>query len=370
MMKRLTIILVLTAVFVGFAHASPNYSEDFKLEIGEQAELGDYEFRFHEDDNGEGIFQTGIVQDNGGVLINRQLVGDEIQDAEGERTILDNNLNYTIEESYRGIEGRYLILEVNSSEDVFASADLTTDSPQRVLVDQGGAVSFNLELENTGVVNQTFQLSTRGEGVTPSFSYQGYNVSQVFIPSGESRSISAELQVAENTPVGLKDIEIVAENRSRTSDSVLLSVLEKEQQEPGEPRIDVTLTEQYSRTNPGESISIPVSVRNSGRVTLENVEFSVEGPDGWTTEVQPQELGTLEQYRSGRATVTIEPPADVSQGDYFIDVSASSDQVGLEEPQQIRVNITEKSGLRYAGIAIMVLSLAALIFVYRRFGRR
>jgi lipocalin len=140
MMKRLTIILVLTAVFVGFAQASPNYSEDFKLEIGEQAELGDYEFRFHEDDNGEGIFQTGIVQDNGGVLINRQLVGDEIQDAEGERTILDNNLNYTIEESYRGIEGRYLILEVNSSEDVFASADLTTDSPQRVLVDQGGAV--------------------------------------------------------------------------------------------------------------------------------------------------------------------------------------------------------------------------------------
>ncbi|MFQ3308074.1 MAG: putative membrane protein [Candidatus Nanohaloarchaea archaeon] len=370
MMKRLSLILVLAVFITGFAQASPNYSEDFKLEIGEQTKLGDYEFRFNEDNNGEGIFQTGIIQDNGGVIINKQLVGDEIKESEGKRINLDNNLNYTIKESYRGINGRYLILGVNSSKDVFASAELDADSPQRVLVDQGGTVDFSFELENTGVVNQTFQLSNTGTGISSSFNYQGYNVSQVFIPGGESRTISAELKVDKTTPVGLKNIEIVAKNRSTTSDSILLSVLEKERQERGEPRIDVSLTEQYSRTNPGESITVPVNVRNSGRVTLENVQVTVEGPDGWTTEVQPQELGTLDEYRSERATVTIQPPADVSQGDYFVDVSASSDQVGLDEPQQVRVNITEKSGLRYAGIAIMILSFAALIFVYRRFGRR
>lgn len=369
-MKRLTIILLLITVFVGFTQASSNYSEDFKLNIGEEANLEDYEFRFHENDNGEGIFQTGIIQDNGGVLITRQLVGEELREVEGNKIVLDNNLNYTIKEAYRGFKGHYLKLQVNSTEDVFASSDLTIDSPQRVLVDQGGTVSFNMQLENTGIVNQTFQLSSSGSGISTSFNYQNYNVSQVFIPSGETQIITAELHVDENTPTGLKNIEIIADNRSNASDTVLLSVLEKEQQQRGEPEIDVTVTERYIRTNPGKTVQIPVSIRNSGRITLTNVEFTVEGPDGWTAEIQPQKLGTLEQYRSGQSTVTIEPPEDVSQGDYFVDVSASSDQIGLDEPQQIRVNITEKSGLRYAGIIIMILSLVALILVYRRFGRR
>lgn len=370
MMKRLAVFLLLSVVFTGAVQASNGYSETFKLEIGEDIELGSYEMRYYEDDNGEGIFQTGVLKQNGGTLITNQLVGDEIRDSVGERHNLGEELSYSINESYRGVQGRYLMIEANSTEDVFASASLNSDNPQRVLVEQGGTINFNLELRNTGVVNQTFDLYNSGESITSSFTYQGYNVSQVYVPYGESRTINAELKVAENTSTGLKNIDIIAEDRSQASDSVLLSVLEKQTQQRGEPRIDVNINEQYARTNPGEELSVPITVRNSGRVPLDNVQVTVEGPDGWSTNLQPEDFGTLDQYRSGRSTAIIEVPAETSPGDYFIDVSASSDQIGLEEPEQIRVNITEKSGLRYVGIIIMILSLAALIFVYRRFGRR
>lgn len=370
MMKRLTAFLLLITVLTGTVQATGEYNETFKLDIGNDIELGSYELRYYESTDGDGVFQTGVIKENGGTLITEQLVGDEIKEAVESEQSLDNNLNYTISEAYRGIQGHYLLINAESTQDVFASAKLTSDNPQRVLVDQGGKVSFTVQLRNTGVVNQTFHLYNTGQGVSSSFTYQGYNVSQVYVPYGETRTLTAELDVAENTATGLKNIEIVAENRSRASDSVLLSVLEKKSQEKGEPRIDVDLREQYARANPDETLSVPVTVRNSGRVVLDDVSVSVEGPDGWTTEVLPAEFGSLDRYRSGRATLEIDVPADASPGDYFVDVSASSDQIGLEEPKQIRVNITEKSGLRYVGLVIMILSLSALIFVYRRFGRR
>lgn len=369
-MKRLAAFMLLITVLTGTVQATDGYSETFKLDVGSDIQLGSYELRYYSGSEGDGIFQTGVIKQNGGTLITEQLTGDEIEEAVGEKKVLDSDLNYTIAEAYRGVQGRYLMIQANSSKDVFASANLESDNPQRVLVDQGGTVSFTVQLENTGVVNQTFQLYNTGEGVSSSFNYQGYNVSQVYVPYGQTRTLNVELSVAENTPVGLTEVGIVAENRSKASDSVLLSVLEKETQERGEPSIDVNLREQYARANPDETLSVPVTVRNSGQIPLDNVEVTVEGPDGWSTEVVPSDFGSLDRYRSGRATLEVDVPADASPGDYFVDVSASSDQIGIEEPKQIRVNITEKSGLRYIGIVIMVLSLAALIFVYRRFGRR
>ncbi len=370
MKRRLAVFLVILTVFTGAAQPSQNYSQTFRLDAGSQIELGGYEFRFYEGDNNEGIFQTGVVKQNGGTLITKQLSGEEIENTTGETHQLDDNLSYRITEYSNSFEGEYIRIEAESTSDIFSEASLKADNPQRVLVDQGGSVSFGVKIENTGVVNQTFQLGNTGEGISSSFTYQGYNVSQVFVPYGESRNLNVELNVAENTSIGLREVEIVAENRSKATDNVLLSVLEKETQEKGEPRIDVSLREQYARTNPGEELSIPVTVRNSGRVTLENVEITVEGPDGWSTELTPKDLGSLQEYRSGRATLTVKPPTDAQQGDFFVDVSASSDQVGLDEPKQVRINISEKSGLRYIGVILMVISLLALILVYWRFGRR
>ncbi len=370
MIKRLAVFFVILTVFTGAVQASENYSQSFKLDAGNQIQLGGYEFRFYEGDNNKGIFQTGVVKQNGGTLITKQLIGEEIENTTGETYRLDENLSYSITEYSNSYRGEYIRIQAEADSDIFSDASLKADNPQRVLVDQGGSVSFGVEIENTGVVNQTFQLSNTGEGISSSFTYQGYNVSQVFVPYGESRNLNVELNVAENTSIGLREVEVLAENRSTASDKVLLSVLEKESQERGEPRIDLSLNEQYARTNPGEELSVPVTVRNSGRVVLENVEISVEGPEGWETELTPKNHGTLDQYRSGRTTLTITPPSDAQQGDFFVDVSASSDQVGLDEPQQIRVNISEKSGLRYIGIVLMVVSLLALILVYWRFGRR
>ena len=370
MIRRLAAFLVLASVFAGSVQASNDFSQNFRIDKGESVDLDGYEFRYYEVEDNQGMFQTGVVRQDGGTHITEQLIGEELENATGELRKLDEDLSYTIKEYSNSYQGEYIMIQANSSKDIFSETDVSADSPQRVLVDQGGSVNFGVEVKNTGVVNQTFQLTNTGEGISSSFTYQGYNVSQVFVPYGESRNLNVKLNVAENTSTGLRNVDIVAENRSRGTDTVLLSVLEKESQERGEPRIDLNLRESYARTNPGEELTVPVSVRNSGRVTLTNVEVTVEGPDGWTTEVTPQNFGSLDRYRSGRATLTVEPPEETGQGDYFIDVSASSEQVGIDEPQQIRVNISEKSGLRYIGIILMIASLLALLTVYWRFGRR
>lgn len=342
------------------------------MQLGSTEQLGDYELRFFvsesANDSAATLQYVDIEDDRS--LIKGQLGGEELRNSVGETFEVDENFSFTIK-SLDLVE-EYIELEVTTSKNAFASSKLSSDLPQRILISQDGSETVSVQLENTGVVNQTFNLSSEvSPGISTGFSYQGFNVSNIFVPAGEEKNIETRIDAAENAGIGLQNLTIVADSgQTRAEERLLLSIVEKQESEEEISRLSLDLAEQYKRTNPGEELTVPVTVRNSGRTTLDNVNITIEGPDGWESTITPSEISSMEQYRSSRVTVSISPPANVQPGDYFVDISASSDQVGVEEPSQLRVNISEKSGLRYVGAGLMVFSLLALVLVYRRFGRR
>ncbi|MFB6193369.1 MAG: NEW3 domain-containing protein [Candidatus Nanohaloarchaea archaeon] len=180
--------------------------------------------------------------------------------------------------------------------------------------------------------------------------------------------MKAEITVPENEELGLKEVVLRAEGRSVSTREISVSVRGSKQE--ARPEMDMEARKKYIRANPGETISIPVQVRNSGEVGLSAVSISVESPQGWEAEKQPREMEFIRQYDARRFVVRATVPQDAKPGDYFFEVSASSEEAESQQPQRIRVNVSQKSGLRYVGILIMLVSLGALAAVYRKFGRR
>lgn len=362
-------LMVLSA---SMAYSATDYTENFKMQLGSTEQLGDYELRFFVSESANDSAATLQYIDIEGdkSLIKGQLGGEEMRNSVGETFEVDENFSFTIKDL--DLVEEYIELEVTTSKNAFASSKLSSDLPQRILISQDGSETVSVQVENTGVVNQTFNLSSKGSpGISTGFSYQRFNVSNIFVPAGEEKTIETIIDAAEDADIGLQNLTIVADSgQTRAEERLLLSIVEKQESEEEISRLSLDLAEQYKRTNPGKELTVPVTVRNSGRTTLENVNITVEGPDGWESTIRPSEISSMEQYRSSRATVSISPPANVEPGDYFVDISASSDQVGVEEPSQLRVNISEKSGLRYVGVGLMVFSLLTLVLVYRRFGRR
>ncbi|NQE04237.1 hypothetical protein C5S32_00065, partial [ANME-1 cluster archaeon GoMg1] len=64
----------------------------------------------------------------------------------------------------------------------------------------------------------------------------------------------------------------------------------------------------------------------------------------------------------------ITPPGDITPSDYKVTVKVKSDQ--LEEEEDFRIIVKESSNVALYGVAIIVIVILALAFMFRRYGRR
>lgn len=366
MVRKVAVLLILT-VFAVSSVAASDYSADFRLDQGESKTLGGYEFSFISVGS-ESSFKVGEARDNG-TLVLRTVDGWDIKDMRGEVFSPESGFSYKVE-NVEMAQG-FMDIEVNASRDVFASSSIEVSGvPRRILVSQGGEATFNLEIENTGVVNQTFNLGVASTNqVNSTFNNQGFNVTQVYVAAGETKTIETEVQFSKQASLGLTNVTVFAAGESRAEESFKFYVRPREFTEQRRA-VDVSLNEQYMRANPGEQISVPFRVRNSGNVPLQNVSINVEVPEGWDKSVDPESIATLQRFRPGVFQVQITPPEDAESGDFFVEMTASTQEIDETSRERLRVNITEKSGLRYVGLGIMVVSLGSLAAVYRKFGRR
>lgn len=375
-MKNFAVLAVFALMMTSLA-ASQTYSQSFDLHLNEDASLGDYRFEFN-DVTGEQELKIG-EEINDTVYILDRVEDDEIYNSIGETREVTEGLNYTLQSIDADDEGLYLDILVDSEEQIFASSELDSDAPSKVYIAKGETLDLNLELENTGIIDEEYNLTTDSADLEASFGYQGFNVTSVEVESGESVSLSGEIEVPESAEVGTRNLTVIAEDESRAEENLVLDV--RGVRNP-DPEISQDLQESFVRTSPGETVSLPVRVSNSGSAggvivgggesnipDLTDVGLEVDAPEDWEVSITPESVSSLSRYDRERFVVELRPPEDVEAGDHFVDINAVSNEVSAEV-EQARVNITEQSAMRYVGVVLMALSIAALVVVYRKFGRR
>ena len=370
-------VIAIFVLFMSSLGATQSYSQSFDLYLNEEASFGNYSFEF-DDITGEQQLKISEKVNNTNLILGR-FEQEELYDSVGINRNVNEGLNFTLQSVEGDEDGLYLNILVDSDEQIFASSELDSDAPSRVYIAKGETLDLNLELENTGIIDEEYNLSTDSRDLEASFGFQGFNISSVEVESGESVSLSGEIEVPESAEVGTRNLTVIAEDESRAEENILLDI--RGARNP-DPEISQDLQESFVRTSPGESVSIPVRVSNGGSAggavvrgeesnipDLTDVGLEVDAPEDWEVTVTPESVSSLSRYDGERFVIELRPPKDVEAGDHFVDINAVSNEVSAEV-EQARVNVTEQSLVRYIGIVLMIFSVGALVVVYRKFGRR
>ena len=371
--KLFSLALVLLALTGMATAAEQDYSHNQNLYFGNSMEINDYVIEYKSSNDNDQMVRIGRWTGTSFRII-KEIEGIEIYESEGERFEISENISLVIEQTGYDRDGQFVNLTVSAGRDIFSSGEISSSVPDKIIISQGESAEVPLTLSNTGYLNQTYSLRAEtNSSLATSFSYQDFNITNVYVGAGEEESVAATVEVPDTAELGTYDLSLVAENFTTLSESLQVEVRGAEV----ERSISLDLRESYKQAQAGDEIEIPMWVRNegglrydSGGVSLENVQIDVSTPGGWDHSLSPESIGKLDSRESERVGLTVEIPEDAQTGDFFVEVSASSDETSMDEPEEVRVNIREESGMGVIGVILMAISLGMLIFVYRKFGRR
>src|SRR6185369_14457093 len=81
-------------------------------------------------------------------------------------------------------------------------------------------------------------------------------------------------------------------------------------------RLEVRAANLYHQIIRGDSVSMDVTLKNTGSRAVNNVRMSVDVPPEWRARVAPELIAEVPIDGEARVHVTLVPPAEIGVGDY------------------------------------------------------
>lgn len=258
-----------------------------------------------------------------------------------------------------------LPVEFDVAEDVAGAYAITTEFAQL----RGSATDtfrFDLTLESNSPRQAAFDLAAAGPAgwqvtARPTAQQQAATVT---VEPGGTASIQVEVNPPDDVEAGKYPIAVRAAGAGTTLDVELqVEIIGSYQLTFGtaNERLD-------AEGNAGDTTSIPLVVRNDGSAPLEDVTFSATPPSGWDVEFRPDRVDVLPAGEAVTVTARIRPDGDAVAGDYAVTLRASGS--GQNKSIDLRFAVETSSWWGFVGVAIIVVAVAVLLWVFRRFGRR
>lgn len=258
-----------------------------------------------------------------------------------------------------------LPLELTIADQAGGSVSLLSDYPSLV----GSAdedFQFNLTLENDTPQQLTFNLSAQAPA--------GWNVT--VRPSGEANAASVTVDanatqrlevtatppadaVADRYPI---QVTVAAGSYNATTDLVA--------EVTGNVEMEISTPDQRLNTtaNAGSTRDFQVTIANNGASPLQAVSLDGSGPSEWEITFEPETVEEIPPGQVVTVTAHITPSGNAVAGDYMVTLSASTE----DADESIDVRVTVETPLLWGllGVLLIVGTLAGLVWVFRRYGRR
>ena len=267
-----------------------------------------------------------------------------------------------------GREGREtvrLALDVTVVTGEGGEVALTTDVPAR----RGTAedtFEYSLELSNDTPQQLTFELQATGP--------RGWTVSVE--PSGEADATSVTVDAR-----GSQTLTMTATPPAQVSEGAFplradavagehAVGIDLVAEVTGRVEMDLTTPDERLNTTAtaGSPQELDILVNNLGTAPLVDLSLTGTGPSEWEIAFEP---GALEQVAPGESapvTAIITPSGNAVAGDYVVTLQASGE--GIDQSVDIRVTVETPPIWGIVGIALIVLTLAGMVWIFRRYGRR
>jgi len=216
---------VLTLTSLGFA-AENSEEVDITIDMNEEIEIGNYVIEYYRAAHSDNEERLKIGYDTGTTLKVLKIVDqEELYESEGENLNISEELDLKIDLLGSSREGIYLDLVATAEHDLISSAEMDIDAPSSINVGQGEETTLPIQISNTGLTNQTFELeASESDTVETVFRNDGFTVSEVFVEAGETETVDAEIDLSQQAEPETHIMEFKAENTSSLAETVNIEV--------------------------------------------------------------------------------------------------------------------------------------------------
>lgn len=257
-------------------------------------------------------------------------------------------------------------LEITVSETETGSSSFTSEYPEQQAA-SGTSFTFDTTIVNNKGTAQTYSLSAEAP--------TGWMVT--FVPSGESSQV-ASLPVEAGSSQGLTVTVTPPETLKEGEYTIPVSAISSG--ETLRTELKVTITGQYavSVSTPSGNLSadvyandekaITLSVTNTGNVDLTNLNLTTSVPSDWESRFEESTIDTLEAGATKEVTVYVTPSSTAMTGDYVVSVTAENDVA--TSTADLRVSVKTRTSWGIFAIGVIVVLVAGLGFIFKKYGRR
>ena len=242
---------------------------------------------------------------------------------------------------------------------------LATDFP-KLSGAPSSTFSYSVTLTNSGTQKETYTLTGQGPdgwtvAVHPSSNAQALTDT---IDGGANDTLSVTATPPSSVPAGAYPLQVTADAGSQTANVAL------EADVTGTPALSLGTPNQVlnATVTAGSTAPVALVVTNSGTTVLTDVNVTASSPTGWTATFSPASIATIQPGDSATVTATVKPTSDAVAGDYDVTFTATSGSATSNV--DIRTTVQTSPVWGFIGIALIVLVLVGLLWVFRRFGRR
>lgn len=275
---------------------------------------------------------------------------------------------YTIELEADGGIGASDVLElaVTVSKEEALQSTFSSEYPEQQGA-SGTTFTFDTTIVNNRATEQSYSLSAD----VPT----GWQAT--FTPSGESTNV-ASLNVESGSSQGVT-VTVTPPAEVEKGDYVIpVSVISAEDSLSTDLSVSVTGTYDVSLSTPDGRLSfdayadkestVTLSVTNNGNVDLTNLNLTSSAPTDWEVSFSESTIETLEAGATKEITATVKPAQNVITGDYVTDITIRNDETS--DMAEFRVSVKTPTTWGFVAVAIIVVLVAALGAIFKKFGRR
>jgi uncharacterized membrane protein len=264
-----------------------------------------------------------------------------------------------------GGESAELTLDLTPASQAGGNVSLESDYPSlRGPTDTD--FQFNLTLRNDTPQQLIFNLSAQGPG--------GWEVSVQ--PSDQARAASVtvpargtqRLQVIATPPTQAATDTYQVQVAAVAGDHQATAVLAIEVTGSVQMSLDASDQRLNTTANAGSTRDFDVVVTNSGTSPLSGITLTGRGPSQWQVTFDPASIDQLAAGETATATAHIAPSGDAVAGDYVVTMTAQTE--GATQSIDVRVTVETPPIWGIIGILLIVGTLAGMVWVFRRYGRR
>ena len=259
-----------------------------------------------------------------------------------------------------------LELEVTVSQEETGDSNFTSEYPEQQGT-SGTVFSFDTTIVNNRATNQSYSLSAQAP--------EGWQVT--FTPSGESANV-ASLAVDAGSSQGLTVAITPPENVEKGDYTIPCTAVSANDTLTAELTVSITGTYSVELSTPDGRLSmdayenketaVTLSITNTGNVDLTNLNLSSSAPTDWEVRFEESTIDTLEAGATKEITAYVKPCENAITGDYVTSVSISNSETSAGADFRVSVKTSTTWGI--AAVAVIVVLVAGLGYIFKKYGRR